>query len=330
MLLIVTNRQDQTADFLIIELKNRKADYIRFNTEDFPRSIIMKWNMKDGILDGYFTFPRRRIYLNEITSIWYRRPVSPTPNPDINDEEAQSFVVEESRAGLEGLWRTLSCFWVSNPDNIRVAENKLYQLKIATQVGFNIWPTLVTNDATAASDFYHKHSGDVVYKPLRKGRLIKEGKLNLIFTNLVSLDAANKFDSIKYAPSLLQKYIHKSIELRVTVIGQKVFAVAIESQSIPDSIHDWRRAQNNLPHKPFALPIDVEDKCKSLVKKLGLEFGAIDLIITPDNEFVFVEINPNGQWAWIQQLHPEIPMRETLADLLIRGDSLDEQNYNNH
>jgi glutathione synthase/RimK-type ligase-like ATP-grasp enzyme len=56
-----------------------------------------------------------------------------------------------------------------------------------------------------------------------------------------------------------------------------------------------------------------------LVKKLGLEFGALDLIVTPDNEYVFVEINPNGQWAWIQQLCPEIPMRETLTDLLIRG-----------
>jgi len=321
MLLIVTNRQDQTADFLILELKNRRADYIRFNTEDFPRTILMNWRMKDGLIDGYFVFPKRRVNLNEITSIWYRRPVSPIPDSEITDREIQDFVIEESRVGLEGLWRTLTCFWVSNPDNIRIAENKLYQLKVATQLGFDVWPTLVTNDAISASNFYTESKGDVVYKPLKKGRLIKDGKLSLIFTNLISTNTTNKFDSVHYAPSLLQKYINKSVELRVTVIGQKVFAVAIESQLNQDSMHDWRRAQNNLPHKPFVLPIDIETKCKNLVKMLGLEFGAIDLILTPDNEYVFVEINPNGQWAWIQQLCPEIPMRETLADLLMRGDS---------
>jgi hypothetical protein len=319
MLLIVTNRQDLTADFLILELKNRKADYIRFNTEDFPNNVFLSWRISSGLVDGYLTFPKRRIYLNEITSIWYRRPISPVPSSEILNQEAQDFVIEESRAALEGLWRTLTCFWVSNPDNIRVAENKLYQLRIAAQEGFNVWPTMVTSDASSAYSFYYEHQGDVVYKPLKKGRLTKEGELSLIFTNLIDVDAAKEFGNVKYTPSLLQKYIHKSIELRATVIGQRVFTVAIESQNTPDAIHDWRRGQSNLPHRSFDLPADLESKCKNLVKKLGLEFGAIDLILTPDNEYVFVEINPNGQWAWIQQLCPEILLRETLADLLIRG-----------
>ncbi len=323
MILIVTNRQDQTADFLILELKNRGADYIRFNTEDFPKSVFLNWKMQDGILDGYIVFPKKRIELSEIKSVWYRRPVLPIPDVAILDREAQNFVIEESRTALEGLWRTLTCFWVSNPDNIRMAENKLFQLKIASQIGFRVWPTLVTNDVSCAHSFYKDYEGDVVYKPLRKGRLIRGEEQSFIFTNLISKEATSEFNSIKYAPCLLQKYIHKRAELRVTVIGGKVFAVEIESQKIPDAIHDWRRAQENLPHKLWELPIDIEYKCKSLVKRLGLEFGALDLIVTLDNEYVFVEINPNGQWAWIQQLRPEIPMRETLADLLIRRDSLE-------
>ncbi len=321
MILIVTNRQDQTADFLILELKHRKSDYVRFNTEDFPKNVLLNWKIKDGLIDGYLTFPKRQIRLNEITSIWYRRPVSPMPALEIIDNEAQNFVVEESRAALEGLWKTLTCFWVSNPDNIRVAENKLYQLKIAAQAGFYVWPTVVTSDTTSAYAFYQECEGDVIYKPLRKGRLIRDDKQSFIFTNLIGNDVADEFNNIKYAPCLLQKYIHKSTELRVTVIGEKVFAVAIESQKTLYAIHDWRRSQDNLPHRPFELPAGVECRCKNLVKKLGLEFGALDLIVTPDNEYVFVEINPNGQWAWIQQLCPEIPMRETLADLLISGHS---------
>ena len=319
MILIVTNRQDQTADFLILELKNRKSDYVRFNTEDFPEKVLLTWKIEGGVINGYLTFPKRRIWLNEITSIWYRRPVSPLPASKIIDQESRNFVVEESHTALEGLWRTLASFWISNPDNIRLAENKLYQLKLATQVGFNVWPTIVTTDTISAKDFYQENGCDVIYKPLRKGRLVRGENQSFIFTNLIEHDAIGDFSNIKYAPCLLQKYIHKSAELRVTVIGDKVFAVSIESQKIPDAVHDWRRAQGDLVHRLFELPYQVEEKCRNLVKKLGLEFGALDLIVTPDNEYVFVEINPNGQWAWIQQLCPEIPLRETLADLLIKG-----------
>lgn len=321
MILIVTNRQDQTADFLILELKKRKADYVRFNTEDFPRTVFLKWEIKDGTVDGFLMFPKRKILFNEITSIWFRRPVLPVPDPKLVNKEIRGFVIEESQTTLEGLWRTIPCFWVSKPDNIRIAENKLYQLSMATKEGFSVWPTTVTNLATTGRDFYKENEKDVIYKPLKNGRIIKEGKLNFIFTNPINTDAAKDFDSIKYAPCLLQKYIHKSTELRVTVIGKKVFSVEIESQNTSDALHDWRRAQKDLPHKPFTLPIDMEAKCKNLVKNLGLEFGAIDLILTPKNEFVFVEINPNGQWAWIQQLQPKIPMREALADILMNGRS---------
>lgn len=319
MILIVTNREDQTADFLILELKKRKSDYVRFNTEDFPKNIVFQWKLINGVIEGGLTFSKRQVKITEITSIWYRRPVLPRPASEIIDLEAQRFVVEESRTAIEGLWRTIECFWVSNPDNIRIAENKLYQLKKAAQVGFKVWPTVVTSDTNSAYAFYQECEGEIIYKPLRKGRLVRGDKQSFIFTNLIENESVDEFNNIKYAPCLLQKYIHKSIELRVTVIGEEVFAVAIESQKTPDALHDWRRAKNNLLHRIYKLPSDVEYKCKILVKKLGLEFGALDLIVTPDNEYVFVEINPNGQWAWIQQLCPEIPMRETLAELLIRG-----------
>jgi glutathione synthase/RimK-type ligase-like ATP-grasp enzyme len=321
MILIVTNRQDQTADFLILELKSRKADYIRFNTEDFPQNVSITWKMNKGLIDGYLNFPKRHIGFNEIASVWYRRPVSPVPASEIKEKEAQCFIVDESRTALEGLWRTLTCFWVSDPDKIRIAENKLYQLKIAAQVGLDVWPTLVTNDAFAASDFYQECRGDVIYKPLQRGRLLRGKRQSFIFTSMIGPDALGDFENIRYASCLLQKYIHKEAELRVTVFGGRVFTVAIDSQNTPDAIHDWRRAQTSLVHHPYKLPLEVEDKCRRLVKKLGLEFGALDLIVTPENRYVFVEINPNGQWAWIQQLCPEIPMRETLVDLLIGGHS---------
>lgn len=324
MILIVTNREDQTADFLILELKIRGAKFLRFNTEDFPTNVSLNWEIRDGHIDGYFVFPKKRIDFGEIKSIWYRRPVLPVPHSEITDPETQNFVIQESQSALDGVWRTLPSFWVSDPDKIRVAEKKLYQLKLASEIGFRVWPTLVTSNSNSAYAFYEDYEGDVIYKPLRKGRLLRRQKQSLIFTNLIDNKTVSEFDRVKYAPCLFQKYIHKKSELRVTVIGSKVFTVEIESQNTLDAIHDWRRSQVNLHHKIFELPPIIEDQCKQLVKSLGLEFGAIDLIMSPDNEYIFVEINPNGQWAWIQQLCPEMPMRETLAELLINGGKYNE------
>jgi glutathione synthase/RimK-type ligase-like ATP-grasp enzyme len=319
MILIVTNRQDQTADFLILELKKRKADYIRFNTEDFPQRVGILWEMKELGVDGYFNFPDRRIQFSEITSVWYRRPVSPVPCDSI-EGEARNFVIIECLSTLEGIWRTLDCFWVSNPDNLRNAENKLYQLKQAIQVGFQVPQTIITNDPGISMSFYEKNGKDIIYKPIRKGHLDRGENQSVIFTNPINQEAANQLDKVIYAPSLFQKYVHKRIELRVTVIGNKVFAVSLDSQKIPEAIHDWRKAINEgIPHKLFLLPPEICNKCKTFVRNLGLQFGAIDMIITPEEQYVFLEINPNGQWAWIQQICPEIPLRESLADILIYG-----------
>lgn len=107
--------------------------------------------------------------------------------------------------------------------------------------------------------------------------------------------------------------------LVVTKPGDKVFPCAISSQNSQQTIEDWRRYDlPNTPHKPYALPMDLEQKCIALVKTLGLIFGCIDMIITPNNEYVFLEINPNGQWLWIEQL-TGLPIAKALAELLIAG-----------
>jgi hypothetical protein len=321
MIIIVTNRQDYTADFLILELQRRQIDYIRFNTEDYPHKVQVAWKITDGNLSGYFLFTKGRVDFSDMKSIWYRRPVPPVPSAEISGAVAQEFVVAESQAAIEGIWRTLDCFWVSHPDSLRKAEDKLFQLKLAASVGFSLWPTILTSDPDAAQAFYHNQDNEVIYKPLRRGRLIRDNTVSLIYTNPVDSSNAERFDQVKYAPAMFQRYVPKLAELRVTVIGSKVFAVEIHSQDNEISLHDWRRGETALlKHELHMLPRKIESQCIALVKALNLAFGAIDLILTPEGEYVFLEINPNGQWAWIQQLCPEIPLRETLTDLLITCD----------
>jgi len=295
MIIIVTNKQDHTADFLILELRKRQADYVRFNTEDFPQRVQVVWRMGDAGLDGYFSFPKARVDFKDIRSVWYRRPVPPIPSPEIEEPVAYEFALAESQASLDGIWRSLDCFWVSHPDNLRKAELKLYQLKVAAQVGFRLWPTTLTNNPDAAQAFYHDQDGKVVYKPLRRGRLVRDENVNLIYTNLISPSEAGGLGRVVYAPSLLQRYVPKRVEIRVTIIGNKVFAVEIHSQDYADSRHDWRRGDTaRLRHELHLLPSEIELKCLALVRALGLAFGAIDLVLTPEGEYVFLEINPNG------------------------------------
>jgi glutathione synthase/RimK-type ligase-like ATP-grasp enzyme len=317
MIFIITNRSDQTADFLILELQRRKLDYVRFNTEDFPEKVSLNWTIQNGVIDGFFKFPKRKINFNEIKSVWYRRPISPNLDRYEYDSETAHFVIEESKTALDGVWKTLPAFWVSKPDSIRVSENKMYQLKVASGIGLNVWHTAITNDEASAREFYKSNEEKIIYKPLKKGRFFRDGKQTFIFTNPVTQNYFSKIENVKYAPSIFQRYIPKHIELRVTVIGESVFTVALDSQEIPAATHDWRKAlHDNLKHTPFDLPTEIQEKCIKLLKSLGLEFGAIDLILTPNEEYVFLEINPNGQWAWIQQICPEIPLRETMANLL--------------
>jgi glutathione synthase/RimK-type ligase-like ATP-grasp enzyme len=320
MVIIVTNRQDHTADFLILELRRRQADYVRFNTEDFPQHVRVAWHIDHADLGGYFSFPKARVDFKDVRSVWYRRPVPPVPSAEIDDPVGYEFALTESQAALDGIWRSLDCFWVSHPDNLRKAEFKLYQLRVAAKLGFQLWPTMLTNDPETAEAFYYRQDGKVVYKPLRRGRLVRGENVSLIYTNPVGPFEAENLCRVMYTPSLFQGYVPKQVEIRVTVIGNKLFAVEIHSQNCVNSQHDWRRGDTTrLHHEPHTLPVDVELKCLALVKALGLAFGAIDLVLTPEGEYAFLEINPNGQWAWIQQLCPEIPLRETLADLLISG-----------
>ncbi len=118
---------------------------------------------------------------------------------------------------------------------------------------------------------------------------------------------------------MFQEYIPKALELRITVIGDRIFPVAIYSQENPLTIEDWRKDQEgNLTYSEHKLPSNVEDMCRRLLREFGLQFGAIDMILTPKGDYFFLEINPNGQWAWIEEI-TALPMAKALIDLLTSG-----------
>lgn len=321
-ILIVSQKHDPHVELVTQKLQNRKAHFLRFNTEEFPKNASISFSL-NGTREIHLLTKDFRVNLNLIKSVWLRRPASSTleSNRFINSN-AYKFALRECAELINGIWRVSNSYWVSKPHKIKMAENKVYQLDTARKIGFKIPNLLVTNDPSAVKQFIinlSKRNKEAVIKPLHTVAIQKGNKLFGNYTRKITLaDIPNKA-SIQLTPCFIQEYINKQIELRITVVGNRVFAAEIHSQSSEKTKIDWRRYDfDNVTHCKHMLPSSIQTHCISLVKKLGLAFGAIDMILTPKNEYVFLEINPNGQWGWIEML-TKLPISDAIANLLINA-----------
>ena len=322
MILIITNTEDLTADFVVRELTRRAVPFARLNTDEYPvraEAVVkftsdntptasLRWTNRDRSLDW-----------NEVTAVWYRRPVPPVVACEVSDPGVRKFAVDESYDFLRGLWYSLDCFWISHPDAIRQAEHKIVQLKQAHHYGFVIPRTVVTNcpDEVVALNEQCPHG--IVAKPLYLGFLKQDQESKFIYTTKLADRDLTDSDAIRLAPAIYQEFIPKAADIRVTVVGDRVFATRIVANGLPPQTPDWRYADHsNLEHYPHALPQDEQEKCVRLVKVLNLEFGAIDYVLDGDGRYVFLEINPNGQWAWIESA-TGAKISAAIVDRLVAG-----------
>jgi glutathione synthase/RimK-type ligase-like ATP-grasp enzyme len=207
-------------------------------------------------------------------------------------------VAREAQVAVRALYATLECPWISHHAAIAAAENKPRQIRLARHIGFNVPETMITNEADKAHSFFDAHE-HVVTKAISYGDL---GGGKVLHTSIVRKWSGEFAQEIGLCPVLLQQYIDKAYEYRVTVVDDQVFSCRIESQIHADYAVDMRRglADPEMTHRLISLPKKVEQTCIALVKTLGLRFGAIDLAQDHDGKIWFLEINPNGQWAWIE------------------------------
>jgi hypothetical protein len=176
----------------------------------------------------------------------------------------------------------------------------------------------MTNDPNDFLEFYQQYHGNLVSKlsgPAFHASLFAHtfGR----YTNVVTKRDVGYASSVRYCPIIFQAYVPKLFELRITVVGQKVFAAEIHSQHTNRTRHDWRRYDHyHMSYAQHCLPDDVAQRVLDLVQQLNLGYGAIDMVFTPDGRYVFIEINPNGQYLWIEQA-TGLPITDAIVDLLI-------------
>ncbi|MFI5915964.1 MvdC/MvdD family ATP grasp protein [Dactylosporangium sp. NPDC051541] len=317
-ILILTAAQDTTAERVAALLTPRGADVLRLDPGGVPASAqvelaaggtapVRRWLRLDG----------RDVDLDGLTCVWHRRPAAPVPPHTVTDPDVRAHLQSEVRNYLDGVLRSLPCRQIPAPrDVIDRAARKAFHLDAAVGLGFAVPPTLMTADPDRLLDFHAEHDGRIITKPLHRAvRGTPDepmGRYSDPVTNRDLMHAA----TLRLAPMIVQAYVPKRLEVRVTVVGDQVFAAEIHSQATQHTRYDWRRYDHGgTPLAVHRLPDVLAERCLRLVHGLGLHFGAIDLILTPEGEYVFLEINPTGQFDWLEAA-TGLPITAALAQLL--------------
>ena len=310
-ILLVTNRRDLTTDFLIREFNKRKLVFSRLNTDIVTESFVV-------LNPAFNTIAIRdvcsKIDTDSISVAYFRRPDISPPNDTLG--VYRDYVWTEWNAFLQALYISIGHRWFSHPNNILIAEDKPRQLGIAHEIGFNVPETIITNDIKAVQALSKEFS--LIAKPLKRALIKTEEVEQVMFTSSIEYPEDEEQASIFVCPVIFQRQIPKVVDIRVTVVGEQVFAVAIHSQETEGTKVDWRRGANPLlRHEVIHLPADVAEKCIRIVLSQSLRFGAIDLVQDPDGKLWFLECNPNGQWAWIEN-RTGLPIAAAITDEMLK------------
>ncbi|ADI10701.1 hypothetical protein SBI_07581 [Streptomyces bingchenggensis BCW-1] len=306
--LVVTNLDDPTTDLVIEELHGRGVPVVRFDSGDFPATLSFAASITSQGIQGTLCTPSRTVDLSRVRSLYYRRP-SGFAFPHL-DEQAARFAVTQARYGLGGVLAALpGCRYVNHPHRIGDAEFKPSGLAAAAKVGFRIPPTLLSSEPDAARAFIKRH-GPVIYKPLFAPLYRIDGVSCTVKVAEVATDEIDQ--DVAGTAHLFQRRVEKVADIRVTVIGERVFCVRIDS-----GLLDWRMDYAQLTYTVAQPPEAITEALFAYLAHFRLVFGAFDFAVDRQGRWWFLECNPSGQWAWLE---PEtgLPMVAAMADLLER------------
>lgn len=298
MLLVLTNSGDATADYLLSRLTEASVPFVRLDTDSALDHITVSYKPgKPSLqLEGRWFEP------DDFSAVWYRRPER-LLSERIPDTPEGKCVLDEWSESLEGFFAHIPrTRWMNYPADNALASRKLEQLSLAQQLGLTIPDTIVTQDSMVLTNFFSKHRGKVIVKPLGRAYIERpEGDNDsLIYTNTVSECDLHDLADLANCPTLFQQAILKRSDVRITFVDGAIHAVELIARDHGHQRCDIRR--NNMvdvAYHPIHLPDEVSSKLRRLVSHYRLRFAAIDMAVAEDEKWYFFEVNPNGQWAWL-------------------------------
>jgi len=302
--LILSGLYDFSTDLVVLQLDCAGVPYVRLNREQLSDyrltldPLAPRLNI-DGPGGHYDVGPALR-------AIWFRQPVFLRNTPPVPLSPDEQLARSQWTAFLRGLCVFRNAAWMNHPPATYLAESKPYQLAAAAACGFRVPATLATNDAGRIRQAFPEA---LVVKSLDTV-LLREGDDCLFTYTTINPGTALRDETVVAAPLLAQQVLDQKTDLRITVIGDRLFAVRILSAGAGVA-GDWRIVpKTDLEYRDIALDGTTADQCLRLTRHLGLSFAAIDLVETPEGVF-FIEVNPTGEWGWLS--NPARPIDKAIA-----------------
>lgn len=299
MLLVLSNSRDETTDYLLSRLTGAGIPHLRLDSDTLHENVTVSHDRGGSILH----FGHRGFRPHEFTAVWLRRPEK--LNVEVGDEVGdRDYARKEWAAALEGfLTQIPPRQWINWPSANAHASQKIEQLARARSFGLLVPDSIVTQDPILAREFFGTHTKNgVITKPLSIGYVSRPmGGDTLIYTSKVSEADLCDESSLSVCPTLFQEMIRKTTDVRITILDHHMIAIAIERRDLGGSIVLDVRSENmaGAKYTPIEVPEATRTRLFSFIESYGLRFAAVDFVIDHHNEWVFLEVNPNGQWAWL-------------------------------
>lgn len=320
-ILVASKRGDTDSMTIVVALESRGHKVLRWVGDNYPSRQTASISISNGAaLSGQFVEDGLRLSVSDIDVVWLRRPRWPKvpenihPNDrEVATQECKMFV----QSAFQAIWN--NAIWVNPLEGKRKASSKILQLQLASEVGFIIPDTLVANNPADIRRFISRFQEGVIGKPLLGGYWSDGQRSRVNYTFDAPLDILPSDAMLQACPCIYQRKIRKSFEVRATFFGSEVIAVRLNSQRNFETSIDWRIGDPAMQSiRKFPLPVDIREKCLSLMRRLGILHGSFDFAVDEANNWIFFEVNEAGQFLWIEHYVPDIPVLEIAIQFLAR------------
>jgi glutathione synthase/RimK-type ligase-like ATP-grasp enzyme len=259
---------------------------------------------------------------NDYDVVWWRRARKPYLPKEISHPDDYKFLVRENTLFYESFTHNMApnAWWINPKEAANRANFKLLQLKIASECGMTIPTTLCSNDPEEIHDFVRKHEAlGVIYKPLCANVWFEKDHTKIVYTSRISCSDLPTNQALQHSPGIFQKEVKKKYELRVTCFGDYLVAAKLNSQVHADGLIDWRAIRSEqMAIEPYDLPEAVANKIRKFMRTIGIVFGSFDFIVTPEGDYIFLEVNEQGQFLWIEEYNPSFKMLDIFIQFLMQ------------
>lgn len=246
--------------------------------------------------------------------VWWRiKPAFRVSTDSIDNYYDQQFCFREWVAALDYMSvQYKECLWVNPRHSEKVAANKIHQLNTASHLGFSIPRTVITNQPRTVHEFLlairpHKclHKTTTPYL----SPMVKQKYASIVDSEIVAASS----EAIEACPSIYQEYIVPKYELRVTAIGDRFYAAQIKKKDCLEP--DWRREITQDIYSPFEVDEQLHAQLTTLQRAFGLIYAAYDFLVDDNDQLYFLEVNPAGQWLWLEE-RLQLPISDAMAQYL--------------